>query len=303
MKNIIVTVGITAYNAQETITAALESVLSQNWPQDRLEIIIVDDASADATPEILRGFAANHNCKLILLSNNQGVAHARNQIIEQASGDYIAFFDDDDVSSPDRLQKQHEVLAGFKNTGVGALCHTARLQCLPGGKQRVEKAFQEDRGKESVRIAERLLLGHHLQDMPGSVATCSQMGPVEIYRRLKFDEAFRRSEDTDFCVRAALDRISFIGIQECLVTQTITVGQDKTLFEEERYFLKLLEKHKNFIEQYEPFSFIHGWMRMRYAYIAGQYGRFFIQVFTVLLKHPVCFFKRFMRIMRAALSN
>jgi glycosyltransferase involved in cell wall biosynthesis len=82
-----------------------------------VEIIVVDDASTDATAEVCSGLTG---IKYIRLDRNQGVAGARNVGILASSGDYIAFLDDDDLRLPGSLDVQREALES--NPLAGFVC-------------------------------------------------------------------------------------------------------------------------------------------------------------------------------------
>ena len=86
---------ITAYNAEKTIERCINSILENKY--DDYEIIIVNDGSKDKTEDIVNLFASN---KIKYFSKeNTGVADSRNFGIERASGDYITFIDSDDYVS------------------------------------------------------------------------------------------------------------------------------------------------------------------------------------------------------------
>ena len=86
---------IPAYNCAEYLDETLMSVLSQ-LPDD-CELIVVDDGSADETPDMLRSYAAENNGIRIALKENGGVSSARNTGLDMAEGEWIAFMDCDDV--------------------------------------------------------------------------------------------------------------------------------------------------------------------------------------------------------------
>ncbi|WP_158675246.1 glycosyltransferase family A protein [Thiohalobacter thiocyanaticus] len=90
---------IPAYNSADTISAAIDSVLSQTWPAH--EIIVVDDGSTDDTAERVRACGEPVH---YLHQPNAGVSAARNCGIRAATGDWIAFLDADDLYLPDRLK-------------------------------------------------------------------------------------------------------------------------------------------------------------------------------------------------------
>lgn len=93
-----VSVVIPAYNASATITETLASVQIQTVRP--CEIIVVDDGSSDATPEIVARLAANDSLIRVIRQDNGGVAKARNTGVENARGDWIGALDADDVWHP-----------------------------------------------------------------------------------------------------------------------------------------------------------------------------------------------------------
>lgn len=122
----LVSVILTAYNRPRHLPAAIESILNQRFTD--YELLIADDASTDPKPrQIAEQYAAgNPRIRTLNLSENGGVANARNCGIDNARGTYIALQDDDDVSHPLRLEKQvrfmqrHRSLAAV--TGGTYLC-------------------------------------------------------------------------------------------------------------------------------------------------------------------------------------
>lgn len=86
---------IPSYNCAEYLDETLMSVLS-HLPDD-CELIVVDDGSADETPEMLREYAAGYDGLRIALKDNGGVSTARNKGLDMAEGDWVAFMDCDDV--------------------------------------------------------------------------------------------------------------------------------------------------------------------------------------------------------------
>ena len=81
-----------------------------------------------------------------------------------------------------------------------------------------------------LSVAKRILLGKHLKDGYGACPTCSQMARLSTYKIVSgFDSKFRRGEDTDLIIRLAINGTHFIGIQEALVEQTMTISPDKSV--------------------------------------------------------------------------
>ncbi|WP_166668760.1 glycosyltransferase [Thiohalophilus thiocyanatoxydans] len=96
-----VSVIMPAYNTAQYIGDAIDSVLSQDYPNK--ELIIIDDGSTDGTVDIIR----RHEPAVTLLTQkNQGSAVARNAGLDAARGDYVAFLDSDDIWLPGKLTAQ-----------------------------------------------------------------------------------------------------------------------------------------------------------------------------------------------------
>ena len=98
------------HNSGKYVASSIKSVLRQTY--DNLELVIIDDASADDSPEVIRGCIKNCgiHVKSISFQENRGVAAARNEGLEQAAGEYIAFLDSDDLWQPEKIRLQIESL-------------------------------------------------------------------------------------------------------------------------------------------------------------------------------------------------
>ena len=110
------------YNPGIHLIWAIESILNQTFVD--FEFIIVDDASTDNSWKIIKSFAKKDN-RIIPLKNkiNLGVSLTSNIAISQARGKYIARMDSDDISAPDRIQKQVDFLKNnLKTVLVGGQC-------------------------------------------------------------------------------------------------------------------------------------------------------------------------------------
>lgn len=102
------------HNSARFVGEAIESVMRQGYGS--WELLVVDDASTDETPALLKGFAErDRRIKISLMESNAGPAKARNVAISSANGRYIAFLDSDDIWRDDKLERQ---LALFEATGT-----------------------------------------------------------------------------------------------------------------------------------------------------------------------------------------
>ena len=106
---IMVSVIMPAYNAEQFVEQAIRSVMEQTIPN--WELLVLDDCSRDKTCEIVERLAAEDG-RIVLLrnENNQGVAKTRNRGLDQCRGSYVAFLDSDDVWHPEKLETQIELL-------------------------------------------------------------------------------------------------------------------------------------------------------------------------------------------------
>ena len=110
----LISVIIPCYNAEQSITRTICSVLEQTYKN--LEIIIIDDGSTDKTSEILKKYAAIDGRIKIISQNNAGVSVARNVGINCATGEYLIFLDaDDNYTTPYAIS---EMLNKLKQTNA-----------------------------------------------------------------------------------------------------------------------------------------------------------------------------------------
>jgi glycosyltransferase involved in cell wall biosynthesis len=98
----LVSILITAYNAESWIGETLASAVGQTWP--RLEVIVVDDGSTDSTLDIARRYEGP-NVRVIHQAN-AGACAARNRALAEARGDFIQYLDADDLMEPDKIERQ-----------------------------------------------------------------------------------------------------------------------------------------------------------------------------------------------------
>jgi glycosyltransferase involved in cell wall biosynthesis len=122
MKNPLVTVVIDTYNYGRYVEEAINSVLTQRFSADQMEILVVDDGSTDDTPERLRKFEGRIQH---LRKPNGGQASAFNLGFDCAQGEIIALLDADDVWLPEKLERVCETFAD--NPDAGMVYHRAAL--------------------------------------------------------------------------------------------------------------------------------------------------------------------------------
>jgi len=104
----LVSVIMTAHNAQDTIAQSVQSVLEQSYAN--IEIFIIDDCSTDGTADILNGLSRLDNVHVVMNSVNVGTYCSKNRGIRRASGKFITFHDSDDWMHPERIARHVEAM-------------------------------------------------------------------------------------------------------------------------------------------------------------------------------------------------
>ncbi len=229
-----ITVAVTCFNAEKTIAAAIAGATAQTWP--RLEIVVADDASTDRSREIVRALAARDDrIRLIVHDANRGYAAVLNSILADARGEFVAVFDDDDVSRPDRIARQWRRLTEYEESAGTrrVLCYSNRDVIVGDEGVRAEpvraigRKAPEPHGTDVVDF----LLWHREEPafVWGQMGSCTLLARTATLREVgPFDESFRRGAEWDFAVRHGLAGGHFIAVDESLITQRKTPTADKS---------------------------------------------------------------------------
>lgn len=112
---------VPVYNGENYLRPCLDSILSQSVRD--IEVICVNDGSTDASQKILKEYAAADARVQVVQQANGGVSAARNHGMELAKGEYIWFFDCDDVLHPRRAARGVQRL--HCGTAAAGLCGCA----------------------------------------------------------------------------------------------------------------------------------------------------------------------------------
>ena len=112
-----ISVILPAYNSEKYIAEAIESILNQSYKD--FELIILNDGSTDKTPEIIQKYAdTDKRITFVNNTENRGLIAVLNQGLDMARGEYIARMDSDDISLPERFDKQVKYLDNNPDVGV-----------------------------------------------------------------------------------------------------------------------------------------------------------------------------------------
>lgn len=108
---------IPCYNAENYITKCLDSVINQTYGIDNLEVICINDASADSTFDILCQYEQRFPESFLIINNEQNTkqGYARNLGIQYASSEYILFIDSDDYVDNTIVEKLYNKISASTN--------------------------------------------------------------------------------------------------------------------------------------------------------------------------------------------
>lgn len=173
-----VTIGIPVYKSVAFIQRTMESALAQTYPS--IEFLLVDDASDDGSLTMMQEIRRNHPrgtaIRIITHDKNLGVSASRNQIIEEAEGEYLYFMDSDDVIAANTVSllmqaaRQYEAEIAFGSyekielSGKRTVCQYPSLQLL-GDDQLATFAYRQYGGIQASAcnflVKTSVLRDHH----------------------------------------------------------------------------------------------------------------------------------------------
>lgn len=110
--NYLITVIIPVFNCEKYLEQSIHSLLKQSIFEN-IEFVFVDDGSTDNSYEIIKKFQKLNKNFILLHQENKGVSAARNAGIKIAHGNYISFFDADDIAMPGLYEKLYDLI--YKN--------------------------------------------------------------------------------------------------------------------------------------------------------------------------------------------
>jgi glycosyltransferase involved in cell wall biosynthesis len=108
----LVSIGMPVFNCEKTLNTAVQSILNQTYPN--WELILIDDGSTDKTLDIANSYQ-DSRIRVVTDGKNERLPARLNQAIELSKGKYFARMDGDDVSYPERLQRQVDYLEQHPN--------------------------------------------------------------------------------------------------------------------------------------------------------------------------------------------
>jgi GalNAc5-diNAcBac-PP-undecaprenol beta-1,3-glucosyltransferase len=247
----LVTVVIPTYRRASLVGRAIDC--ARNQTHRNQEIIVVDDGSPDETGDVVRAIAAvDARVRYVRHESNKGLPAGRNTGIRAASGEYIAFLDDDDEWRRDKIERQLQAMGEFDAVLCVAMSNGRPLRLHP--KTRVT-----------------------LDDLRrGSFDPSSLMARTRVLQDVLFDETLREGEDWDAFIRIA-QRYSIGWVAEPLLlyndgahVRMTSEAKQMTGTELERR-MAVLTKHRQFFgERWYKYHMASALL----AYVGSRRGRF-----------------------------
>jgi glycosyltransferase involved in cell wall biosynthesis len=275
----LITVGLTCFNAEDTIEEALSSAQEQTWPN--IEILVVDDGSSDASVERVQRIAEqDQRIRLVCHEGNKGTAVTRNSILHNARGEFIVFFDDDDISAPDRIKRQWQRLTNYidKHRTDLVFCYCNRNVVKAGENEAsgVHEAIGRYNPEPHGQAVANYILWHY-EDPDcawGPLGSCTLMFRRNVVDKVGgFDERFRRCAEWDWAIRAAYLDCHFIAVDQPLVIQRKTPTEDKSGTRPLEYALLLRKKHKEYLKKSHMYLPSLAMAYARFHYARGNHWR------------------------------
>ncbi len=173
---------IPCYNEAGTVAATADSVLALEYPKEKLSIILVDDGSTDATPEVMERYRGNPQVTIIRKENG-GKHTALNAGITASTSEFVGCLDADSFVSPGALML---VMANFDNERIGAVTSSMSVNKPTNILEKMQEA----------EYLMGITMRHTLATWNGLYVT---PGPFTIYRKKAFDELglFRPAHNTE----------------------------------------------------------------------------------------------------------
>jgi glycosyltransferase involved in cell wall biosynthesis len=187
-----VTVGMPVHNDPSGLLRSVPTVLNQTW-KGHIRLLIVDDGSTDETAEVIASLQQVHDdIEVVRNDRNMGRPFARNQVLDHADSEYLAWLDAGDLWHPRKLEIQFDTLTRHEtDPDHPVLCTTAFRWVFADSSQ--ERIRVPDTSGDQLYNALTSTLPPYLWTLLGTTAAFRSAG--------RFDERLSRRQDYEFFVR------------------------------------------------------------------------------------------------------
>ena len=217
----------------EHLKEMLESILSQSF-RDFEFLLLNDSPECGYIKETIESY---NDKRVIYIENekNMGISYSRNRLLDMSKGEYIAIFDHDDISLPQRLEKESGFLDNNSDTGV-----------VSSFAYKINKKSKITNPINNIEIKKELVIKGCVILHTGAMIRKS----VLVQNNIRWEEAFSPCEDYMMWARL-IDKTMFYNIEEPLVIYRSHEGNTSHLQKE-----KMLEKEcriKNYLWSKYPY--------------------------------------------------
>jgi len=128
LSKIVVTVGVCVRNCEDTIRDAIESVMTQDYPHELMEVIFVDDGSEDRTLSIIKEYVNKMDMRVKIFHHKwRGLGFTRNVVVNNAEGEYILWVDGDMKLPKNYVKRQVNFIR--QNPRIGVVSGKPAIRC------------------------------------------------------------------------------------------------------------------------------------------------------------------------------
>jgi GT2 family glycosyltransferase len=222
-----VSVVMPTFNRAHLLPQTIRAILGQSY--EDIELIVVDDASTDETPDVIDDIS-DRRLHYVRLADNRGVGAARHIGLQNTSGKYIALADSDDLWMPDKLAQQVDAMEEHRSIDV-LFTDFIDIHHTDGTRQRGFVDTQQGMDCLATRH-----LGGNLWDVEdgiemallkksGFIATPTVMLRNRALEKIgSFNASLRMAEDFEFWLRASVLGAGFAYIDEPLVERHLHIS-------------------------------------------------------------------------------
>lgn len=198
----LVSVVIPTYKRPDLVLQAVKSVLAQTFRD--FEIVVVIDGGDSVTSAALESLGCPH-LKVLSLNSRVGGSRARNEGVQYARGEWIAFLDDDDMWLPEKLEKQLAAARSSESAEPIVACKVVAWTTAGD--------FIWPRMAPKEPLSEYLLARNSWTQGEGLLQTSTLLAPKRLLQRVTFEDNLRKHQDWDWLLRATQEtgvRIEFV---------------------------------------------------------------------------------------------
>ncbi len=230
----IISVAMPVFNGEKYLEQAIDSILNQSF--EEFEFIIINDGSTDNSLKILQEYQKSDSRIILVSRENRNLATTLNEIIDLASGKWIARMDQDDIAMPFRFERQLHWLDQTNADICGSW-----VQRFGTKDNRIVKFHEND----------ELIKAEMLFASP--FAHPSVMMKTEYLKKLRYDSEFEKAEDYDLWVRSVQAGCKMTNVPEVLIRYRVHSDQITT----RTYSIVQLQAQKIRQKYWKYFFFMH----------------------------------------------